>query len=519
MTENCNLDLTPLKQSQLLNKPSLERLDYTSQDFWSLKARLLDRIKNNFSDEFSDFIESDLAIMLIEEWAFIGDTLSFKIDQIANEIFIDSVTEVDNAFRLSQLVGFEPLPPIGGRSFWTATLVNSLDTDLVIDSIPSIDITAGGETSTIELFPRDSSDNPLFDEFITIPSGSTSLSNIIGVEGLTTTSIFVGSGEANQTLSLPASPVLFDSIRVQVDGTSYVRVDAFTDSSPRREYRVEFNADFEAFIVMGSSKAGIIPSLGSSIAVTYRTGGGTIGNIVTGSISQQQQFELAGGSLGFSVSVTFFNHTKGEFGYAGDGIEEVRRNLPPFLNTQNRAVSGRDYKNFTDQFATAFHGKVGKSTAVLRNHGCAANIVDLYILTQQGDNGLIPSVNELKNDLTDELDDIKMMTDFVCIKDGVVVEVDVTLDIVLDKFFKKFQDEFEENARTVVNNFFSLHKWEYDQNLRDSDLLRELGVIKEAKTIDIDFQTDDEDNSGSLVSTKFFEIIRPDQIDIGFTYE
>ena len=189
------------------------------------------------------------------------------------------------------------------------------------------------------------------------------------------------------------------------------------------------------------------------------------------------------------------------------------------MNTQNRAVSGRDYKNFTDQFATPFHGKVGKSTAVLRNHGCAANIVDLYILTQQGDNGLLPAVNELKNDLTSELNDIKMMTDFVCIKDGVVVEVDVTVDIIMDKFFKKFQDEFEERIRIIVNNFFALHKWEYDQNLREGDLLRELGVIKEAKTISMDFQTDDEDNSGSMVSTKFFEIIRPDQIDIGFTYE
>jgi hypothetical protein len=519
MTENCNLDITPLKQSQLLNKPSLERLDYTSQDFWSLKARLLDRIKNNFSDQFSDFIESDLAIMLIEEWAFVGDTLSFKIDQIANEVFIDSVTEVDNAFRLSQLVGFEPLPPIGGRAFWTATIVNNLDSDLILDAIPAIGITAGGASSSVELFPRDSNDNPIFDDPIIIPAGSTSVSNIIGVEGVTTTTTFVGSGESNQILTLPASPVLFDSIRVKVDGASYVRVDAFTDSSPRREFRVEFNADFEAFIVMGSNRAGVIPPVGSNIVITYRTGGGTIGNIITGSISQQQQFELAGGSLGFSVAVTFFNHTKGEFGYAGDGIEEVRRKLPAYLNTQNRTVSGKDYKNFTDQFATPFHGKVGKSTAVLRNHGCAANIIDLYILTQQGDNGLIPSVNELKNELANDLDDIKMMTDFVCIKDGVVVEVDVTVDIIMDKFFKKFQDEYEERIRVIVNNFFALHKWEYDQDLKDSNLLRELGVIKEAKSIDINFLTNEADNSGAMVSTKFFEIIRPDQIDIGFTYE
>lgn len=519
MTENCNVDVTPLKQSESLDKPSLIRLDYTSQDFWSLKSRLVDNIKEKFSDEFSDFIESDLALMLVEQWAFVGDTLSFKIDQIANEVFIDSVTEVDNAFRLSNLVGFVPLPPIGGKSFWTAGIINVLETDLVITEPPIIDISVGDRSSTIELFSKDSNDNPLFDDPIIIPAGATSISNIIGVEGRTRVDRFTGTGEADQTISLQLAPVLFDSIRVKVDGSSYLKVDSFTDSSPRREFRIEHNSSFEGFVIFGNSRSGFIPPVGSDIEITYRSGGGTIGNIVTGSVSVQQQFELVGGSLGFSVSATFFNHTRGEFGYAGDGIEDIRRNLPLYLNTQNRAVSGRDYKNFTDQFATPFHGQVGKSTAVLRNHGCAANVIDLYILTRDADNDLIPSNNGLKNDLQAALANIKMMTDVVCVKDGVVVDVDVTLDIVLDKFFRKFEDEFKVRLERIVNNFFSINKWDYNQNLKEGDLLRELGAIKEAKTFEIDFQTNDDDNSGTVVSTKFFEIIRPDSLDINFTYE
>lgn len=519
MTENCNIDITPFKQSEALDKPNLNRLDYTSQDFWSLKARLIDNVKEKFLDKFSDFIESDLALVLLEEWAFVGDTLSFKIDQVANEIFIDSVTEVDNAFRLADLVGFKPLPPVGGRSFWTAAIINVLDTDLTISAPPIIDISAGGQSSTVELFPKDSNDNPLFDDPIIVPAGATSISNIIGVEGRTRVDRSTGSGEANQAITLQLFPVLFDSIRVKVDGANYVKVESFTDSNPRREFRLEHNADFQAFIVFGNGRTGFIPPVGSDIEVTYRVGGGTLGNIVTGSVSVQQQFELAGGSLGFSVAVTFFNHTKGEFGYVGDGIEDVRRKLPLFLNTQNRAVSGRDYKNFADQFATPFHGQVGKSTAVLRNHGCAANVIDLYILTKDGYSDLIPSNNELKNDLQDALEDIKMMTDFVCIRDGVVVEVDVTIDVVLDKFFRKFEDEFKVRIERITNNFFAINKWEYNRNLKDGDLLRELGDIKEVKTFDIDFQTSDEDNSGIVVSTKFFEIIRPDTLDISFTYE
>jgi hypothetical protein len=52
----------------------------------------VDFIKEKFADEFTDFVESSLAIMLIENWAFLADTLSFKIDQVANEIFIDTVS-------------------------------------------------------------------------------------------------------------------------------------------------------------------------------------------------------------------------------------------------------------------------------------------------------------------------------------------------------------------------------------------------------------------------------------------
>ena len=114
---NCPFDITPYAISEITVKPVVFNLNYTNQDFWSMKNRLIDFIQQKFGDKFNDFVESDISIMLIENWAFIADTLSFKMDQIANEIFIDTVTEKENAFRLAKLVGFEPQPPISARSF------------------------------------------------------------------------------------------------------------------------------------------------------------------------------------------------------------------------------------------------------------------------------------------------------------------------------------------------------------------------------------------------------------------
>ena len=103
MPDNCLRDAAPIGESELIKNPPIFNLNYTSQDYWSLKTRLIDYIKQNFEDDFTDFVESSLAIMLIENWAFLADTLSFKMDQIVNELFIDTVTEVENAFRLSKL--------------------------------------------------------------------------------------------------------------------------------------------------------------------------------------------------------------------------------------------------------------------------------------------------------------------------------------------------------------------------------------------------------------------------------
>jgi hypothetical protein len=97
--KSCPFNVNPLAQSQPIRNGTIFNLNYTCQDFWSMKTRLVDYIRQNFPDKFNDFVESDLAIMLIENQAFLADLLSFKIDQIANEPFIDTVTELENAFR------------------------------------------------------------------------------------------------------------------------------------------------------------------------------------------------------------------------------------------------------------------------------------------------------------------------------------------------------------------------------------------------------------------------------------
>lgn len=513
---NCPFDIIPFAASSPIANVNIFSLNYTNQDFWSLKSRQLDYVQQQFGKSFADFVESDLGIMQLELFAFVGDTLSFKTDQVANEVFIDTVTELDNAFRLAELVGFQPQPPIASRAMFVATLNNILTTDITISAPYLIVLPTTDKPRTMELFPADPSNNPIFNQDITIPAGSLSNSSIIGVEGQTFITNFTGTGAVNQSLALSQSPVLWNSIQVSIDGVNWQQVDFFTDSQPRREFRVEFDSAYDAFIIFGNNRAGLIPSSGSQIQVTYRVGGGAGGNIVTGAINTNTNVLVPG--FNFVAGVNLTNYTRGEFGYDGDGIDDIRRKLPAYLRTQNRAVTGLDYKTLADQFATPYSGMIGKSVAALRSYGCSGNVIDLYILALDGTTGLVQASDDLKTALSQMFDSTKMFTDYLCLRDGSVILVDTNIEVVLDRLFKKFQNTINQQVLNAVNSFFSLNNWEYGQTLVDADLIKSLNSIQEISSVNVTFTTANTLTAQSMITANFNEIIRPDVITVGFTY-
>lgn len=516
MATNCPFGVNPLDQSRETKVPKLSNLTYTHQDFESMKSRLVKFILERFPKDFTDFVESSLAVMEMEIFAFLADALSFKIDQIANEIYIDTVTEVENIFRIAKAVGFNPLPPLPSTASFVATINAVQPVDMIIPPGVLATVSVANQLIPFEIYAADSNNNPVFDDDIIIPAGSLTNTSLIGVQGKTFTDVFAGDGTPNQIYEIESSPVLYDSVRVDVDGVRWAQVSYFTDSNPRREFRIEFDSQYFCFVVFGNNRAGVIPSEGSQINVTYRTGGGTIGNIITGFIEVQRQYDVQ--DLGYAMPVSFRNYTAGINGYDGDGLEDVRTKLPAYIKTQERAVTGEDYKTLADLFSTPYHGQVGKATAVLRNYGCAGNVIDLFILARDGISGLMSASNDLKFALQEEMATKKMLTDYLCIRDGTIVAVDITIDITVDKSLRKNKEELDVRIRRKIDNFFLLSNWDYGQSLKETDLVKTLSDIKEIESFDATFVTDDPDNGGDIVTTKFYEVIRPDTININYIF-
>ena len=344
--------------------------------------------------------------------------------------------------------------------------------------------------------------------------------NIVGVKGTTKNYTYNSNGKANQIVTPPYENVFLGSIRVKVNGVLWEEVEHFTESQQKPEYVVEYDAYYKPSIIFGDNKAGSVPSQEASIVIKFRVPSKVTAEIVSGAFDEKVFTELRGISDHIIVNVK--NFTKSEHGYPGDTINDIRKKVPAYIRTQNRAVTGADYKYLTDTFATPYDGVVGKSNIALRNHGCAGNIIDVIILAKTGSHRLIKPTDGLKYALLDFLNDKKMFTDYLCVKDGAIVYADIKINVFLDKNFKKIEKDLQSKISDILEKYFELSNWEFGKSLKEKDLVKNLSMVKEVKQFDISFTTNlgIEYNKGveNVITVKYNEIIRPDNIEIDFSY-
>jgi hypothetical protein len=106
------------------------------------------------------------------------------------------------------------------------------------------------------------------------------------------------------------------------------------------------------------------------------------------------------------------------------------------FKTNTSKTSGSDYKNFANLFTTSYNGTMGKANAVLRHSGCSANIIEFYILVKLDNFNLAKANSQFKYEFQDYMNDKKMLTDYISLKDGEIIYVDIAINVVLDKYYK-----------------------------------------------------------------------------------
>ena len=110
---------------------TFQSADFKSYDFENLRRVIIAYFRENYPEDFNDYIESSEYLALIDAIAFLGQSLSFRIDLASRENFIELAERKESVLRLSKMLSYNSkrnLPAKGLLKFDTvSTTENVLD--------------------------------------------------------------------------------------------------------------------------------------------------------------------------------------------------------------------------------------------------------------------------------------------------------------------------------------------------------------------------------------------------------
>ena len=83
-------------------------LKYFNRDFVGLKDLLVDFTKTYYPDTYNDFSPASPGMMVLEMSAYVGDVLSFYLDNQIQETFVQHARQTESIFNLAYMLGYRP---------------------------------------------------------------------------------------------------------------------------------------------------------------------------------------------------------------------------------------------------------------------------------------------------------------------------------------------------------------------------------------------------------------------------
>ena len=83
-------------------------IKYLNKDFSQFRGNLIEFAKTYFPQTYSDFNESSPGMMFIEMASYVGDSLSYYVDDTLKESLMVHADDIENVIALSQYLGYKP---------------------------------------------------------------------------------------------------------------------------------------------------------------------------------------------------------------------------------------------------------------------------------------------------------------------------------------------------------------------------------------------------------------------------
>jgi hypothetical protein len=83
-------------------------IKYINRDFSDFRQRLIEYAQTYFPNTYNDFSPSSPGMMFMEQAAYVGDVLSFYLDNQLQETFIQYAQQNNNIYELAYMFGYKP---------------------------------------------------------------------------------------------------------------------------------------------------------------------------------------------------------------------------------------------------------------------------------------------------------------------------------------------------------------------------------------------------------------------------
>ena len=87
---------------------SYKNAEFKSYDFDTIRRTMIQYIRQNYPEDFNDYIESSEYLALIDLIAYLGQNLAFRTDLNARENFLETADRRDSILRLARLISYNP---------------------------------------------------------------------------------------------------------------------------------------------------------------------------------------------------------------------------------------------------------------------------------------------------------------------------------------------------------------------------------------------------------------------------
>jgi hypothetical protein len=568
-----------------------KNISYLNKDFSDFKANLINYAKTYFPTAYNDFSDANPGAMFIEMASYVGDVMSFYLDNQVQENYLLYAKEKENLYAMSYVLGYRPKASYASSTvldvfqLMPSTIVNGAavpDTQfgLIIPSNTSITSASTGIKflTTKQLDFTDTSDAtitfydsntflvkksiPVISAEIKITTFDFGNPNKFSTVNIVDTNILqildITDSDGNIWYEVPylAQSTIYDKLANPTYNSDQVPYLLTLRRVPRRfvsrllsddTLQLEFGAgvsnksDSNIIPTPDNIQLGLVPGISdlldnynqtsifytqeyglapsnTTLTVRYLTGGGIQSNVVANDLTNIDisQIYFKSGIIDNVVknSVVSTNPNPSSGGKSADEIGEIKNNALYAHSSQLRAVTKNDYI----VRALSLPSEYGSISKVYVTQDLNSNpqqtvaptstsnplSLDMYVLAYNSTKQLTQATLTLKENLSTYLNEYRMVTDAINIKDAFYINIGVNFDISIVGGFNN--QTVLQDCINNLKNYFNINNWQINRPIVLSEitvlLLQTKGVQSVVK-LEI---TNKQDTTGVTYSTLGYDI-------------